>query len=153
MLASPYWGDQTVFVPPNLESSRPQQGARPTASFTSSGGFCQYFGSPDASLNYEIALFESGTPPFEDIYNTINPARTGNDSQLVVGQKFDENCFTMFGCDTTGGGEPAGQLWPGPHGHRGRNANTAATAAVLTVGNGQPISVNDRALWLRSDRH
>ena len=40
------------------------------------------------------------------IYNTINPACTGNDSQLVVGQKFDENCFTMFGCDTSGGQSP-----------------------------------------------
>ena len=58
------------------------------------------------ALNYEIALFENATPPFEYIYNTINPASTGNDSQLVVGQKFDENCFTMFGCDTSGGGSP-----------------------------------------------
>ena len=65
----------------------------------------RYFGSPD-SLNYEIAFFENGTPAFEYIYNTINPASTGNDSELVVGQKFDENCFTMFGCDTTGGGSP-----------------------------------------------
>jgi hypothetical protein len=69
-----------------------------------------YFGSPDA-LNYEVALHEDGDPPFEYIYNTINSASTGNDSQLVVGQKFDESCsgescFTVFGCDTTGGTAP-----------------------------------------------
>jgi N-acetylneuraminic acid mutarotase len=64
-----------------------------------------YFGSPDA-LNYEIALYENGTPPFQYIYNTINAASAGNDSELTVGQKHDETCFTEFGCDVTGGTLP-----------------------------------------------
>jgi hypothetical protein len=54
-------------------------------------------------LDYEIALYESGTPPFQFIYGTINPATTANDSQLVVGVKLDNTTFTQYGCDTTGG--------------------------------------------------
>ncbi|PYX04891.1 MAG: hypothetical protein DMG88_23240, partial [Acidobacteria bacterium] len=57
-------------------------------------------------LDYEVALHENGNPPFEFIYNTINAASTTNDSQLVVGQKLDETCFTEYGCDTTGGTAP-----------------------------------------------
>ena len=33
-----------------------------------------------------------------------------------------------------------GQLWPGADCHRGCNANTDAAAAVLAVGDGQPVS-------------
>src|SRR5215471_2369901 len=99
---APYWGDQTVFEPNSIFTTT--TGSAPNRIFYIEWR-SQYFGSPD-TLNYEIALFENATPPFEFIYNTINPASSGNDSQLVVGQKFDENCFTMFGCDTTGGGSP-----------------------------------------------
>ena len=99
---APYWGDQTAFEPNGVFTTT--TGSAPNRIFYIEWRTV-YFGSPDA-LNYEIALFENATPPFEYIYNTINPASTGNDSQLVVGQKFDENCFTMFGCDTTGGGSP-----------------------------------------------
>ena len=99
---APYWGDQTAFEPNGVFTTT--TGSAPNRIFYIEWRTV-YFGSPDA-LNYEIAFFENATPPFEYIYNTINPASTGNDSQLVVGQKFDENCFTMFGCDTTGGGSP-----------------------------------------------
>ena len=99
---APYWGDQTAFEPNGVFTTT--TGSAPNRIFYIEWRTV-YFGSPDA-LNYEIAFFENGTPPFENIYNTINPASTGNDSQLVVGQKFDENCFTLFGCDTTGGGSP-----------------------------------------------
>src|SRR5438128_4235800 len=100
---APYWVDQVTF--------NAGEGVFTTTTGTAPNRVfyiewrSEYFGSSD-SLNYEIALFENGTPPFEYIYNTINPASTGNDSQLVVGQKFDENCYTVFGCDTTGGGSP-----------------------------------------------
>ena len=99
---APYWVDQTVFQPNGVFTTT--TGSAPNRVFYIEWRSV-YFGSPVA-LNYEIAFFENGTPAFEYIYNTINPASTGNDSQLVVGQKFDENCFTMFGCDTTGGGSP-----------------------------------------------
>ena len=100
---APYWVDQTVFNEPNGVFTT-TTGSAPNRVFYIEWRSV-YFGSPVA-LNYEIAFFENGTPAFEYIYNTINPASTGNDSQLVVGQKFDENCYTMFGCDTTGGGSP-----------------------------------------------
>ena len=99
---APYWVDQTVFEPNGVFTTT--TGSAPNRIFYIEWRSV-YFGSPD-TLNYEIALFENGTPPFEFIYNTINTASSGNDSQLVVGQKFDENCFTQFGCDTTGGGSP-----------------------------------------------
>jgi N-acetylneuraminic acid mutarotase len=100
---APYWGDQTVFTPDGVFTTT--TGTTPNRIFYIEWR-SHYFGSPNDALNYEIALFENGTPPFEYIYNTINAASTGNDSQLVVGQKFDENCFTVFGCDTTGGTSP-----------------------------------------------
>jgi hypothetical protein len=68
-----------------------------------------YFGSDGTdgdSVNYEIAIHEDCNPPFEFIYNTINPASTGNDSELVVGVKKDDSTFEQFGCDTTGGTSP-----------------------------------------------
>jgi Kelch motif/Galactose oxidase, central domain len=66
----------------------------------------EYFNQPGTTLNYEIALYENGNPPFRYIYNTITPAGVPNDSELVVGQKHDETCFTEFGCDVTGGTLP-----------------------------------------------
>ncbi len=99
---APYWVDQTAFQPNGVFTTT--TGSGPNRIFYIEWR-TRYFGSFD-SLNYEIALFENGTPAFEYIYNTINPASTGNDSELVVGQKLDENCFTVFGCDTTGGGSP-----------------------------------------------
>jgi N-acetylneuraminic acid mutarotase len=68
-----------------------------------------YFGSDGTdgpSLNYEIAIHEDCNPPFEFIYNTINVASTGNDSELVVGVKKDDSNFNQFGCDPSGGGSP-----------------------------------------------
>jgi hypothetical protein len=64
----------------------------------------QYYNQPE-TLNYEIALFEDGSP-VQYIYNTINAAGAGNDSELVVGAKKDDTCFVQFGCDTTGGQAP-----------------------------------------------
>ena len=57
-------------------------------------------------LNYEVALFENGSPPFEFIYSNIEAAFVANDSQLTVGQKQDDVCLTQYGCDTDGGLNP-----------------------------------------------
>ena len=59
-------------------------------------------------LNYEIALYENGTPPFRYIYNSIPVKTSSNDSQLVVGVKKDDTTgdFTQYGCDPTGGTNP-----------------------------------------------
>ena len=58
------------------------------------------------NLNYEIALFENGSPPFKYIYNTINAAGIANDSELVIGVKKDDTIFSQYGCDPTGGQVP-----------------------------------------------
>ena len=57
-------------------------------------------------LNYEIALYENGTPPFKYIYNSIPVKTSTNDSQLVVGVKKDDTTNTQYGCDPTGGENP-----------------------------------------------
>src|SRR5579885_729802 len=57
-----------------------------------------YFASPNDSVNYEIALYESGNPPFQFIYGTIHPPSAGNNSDLVIGVKKDETTNTLFGC-------------------------------------------------------
>jgi hypothetical protein len=110
---APYWGDQRTDDNPGCASFP----GGTCGIFTTTTGITPnrifyvewrtvYFGSDSDTLNYEVALFENGSPPFEFIYNTISAASAGNDSQLVVGQKEDENCFTEFGCDTTGGTAP-----------------------------------------------
>ena len=63
-------------------------------------------GQTQALLNYEVALYESGTPAFQFIYGSITPATIANDSQLVVGVKNTDTNFTQYGCDTTGGQSP-----------------------------------------------
>ena len=40
------------------------------------------------TLNYEVALFENGSPPFQYIYNTINPAATSK--RQPVGGRSEE---------------------------------------------------------------
>jgi hypothetical protein len=65
----------------------------------------QYYNQAE-TVNYEIALYESGTPPFQFIYNTITPAAAPNDSELVVGVKKDDATFTQYGCDPSGGQNP-----------------------------------------------
>jgi N-acetylneuraminic acid mutarotase len=63
-------------------------------------------GQTQALLNYEVALYESGTPAFQFIYGSITPATIANDSQLVVGLKNTNTNFAQYGCDTTGGQSP-----------------------------------------------
>src|SRR5262245_15375453 len=110
---APYWGDQRTDSNPGCASFP----GGTCGIFTTTTGSAPdrvfyiewrtvYFGSPSDTLNYEVALFENGTPPYAFIYNDINVASTGNDSQLVLGQKHDENCWTELGCDTSGGTAP-----------------------------------------------
>jgi hypothetical protein len=54
----------------------------------------QYSSQSTALLDYEIALFENGTPPFQYIYGNIIPAPAANDSELVIGVKRDD----FFAC-------------------------------------------------------
>lgn len=70
----------------------------------------QYFNQTTDLLDYEIALYENGTPPFRYIYNHIVPAITANDSQLVIGVKQDDTVLTQYACDTRGGQRPPRQI-------------------------------------------
>jgi N-acetylneuraminic acid mutarotase len=99
----PYWTHQVTF--------NPGQGIFTTTTGTAPNRVfyiewrSTYFGSPD-TLNYEVALYENGTPPFQYIYNTITPASAPNDSELVVGVKKDDTNFDQYGCDPSGGQNP-----------------------------------------------
>jgi hypothetical protein len=110
----PYWGDQCTAAC----SGTPCTGC---GIFTTTTGTApnrifyiewrtNYYGQSgnqtQALLNYEVALYESGTPAFQFIYGSITPATIANDSQLVVGVKNTNTNFTQFGCDTTGGQSP-----------------------------------------------
>jgi hypothetical protein len=97
---APYWVDQTVFEPNSIFTTT--TGSAPNRIFYVEWRSVYFSGG---ALDYEIALFENGTPPFEYIYNTIN-STSGNDSQLVIGSKHDDSCFTDYACDTSGGGSP-----------------------------------------------
>ena len=108
-MLAPYWGDQALGM--CLHHLRHGVFTTTTGSAPNRIFYIEwrtvYYGSAPTTLNYEIALFENGTPPFEYHIQHHQPLPgAANDSQLVVGQKFDENCFTVFGCDTTGGGSP-----------------------------------------------
>lgn len=70
----------------------------------------QYFNQTTDLLQYEIALYENGTPPFRYIYNHIVPASAPNDTDLVIGVKQDDTVFTQYACDVTGGRRPPRQL-------------------------------------------
>src|SRR5207244_2056342 len=110
---APYWGDQCT----GACNTTPCTGC---GIFTTTTGTApnrifyieyrtNYYGLSGQNqdlLDYEVALYESGDPPFKFIYNNIEAATIANDSELVVGQKQDDVCFTSFGCDTTGGQSP-----------------------------------------------
>ena len=100
---APYWVDQTTFEPNSIFTTT--TGSAPNRIFYIEWRSV-YFADSAIALNYEIALFENGSPPFEYIYNTIGINDEADDSQLVVGSKHDETCFTEYGCDTTGGQAP-----------------------------------------------
>jgi hypothetical protein len=70
----------------------------------------QYFNQTTDLLDYEIALYENGTPPFRYIYNHLVRAPAPNDSQLVVGVKRDDTVLTQYLCDVTGGRHTPGQI-------------------------------------------
>jgi hypothetical protein len=70
----------------------------------------QYNNQSTDLLDYEIALYENGNPPFRFIYSHIVRAPAPNDSQLVVGVKRDDTTFTQFICDATGGQRVPGNI-------------------------------------------
>jgi len=86
----------------------------------------QYFNQTTDLLDYEIALYENGNPPFRFIYSHMVRAPAANDSQLVVGVKLDDTIFTQFLCDPRGG-----QRTPGKITHACRGAKCRAVTATL----------------------
>jgi hypothetical protein len=70
----------------------------------------QYYNQTTDLLDYEIALYENGHPPFRYIYSHIVRAPAANDSQLVVGVKRDNITFTQAICDATGGQHTPGNI-------------------------------------------
>ena len=102
---APYWDDQTVFLADGHGVFTTTTGSAPNRIFYIEWQSF-YFGSPDP-LDYEVALFENGSPPFQYIYNTITPASAPNPfSQLVIGVKKNDSSFNVFGCDPSGGQAP-----------------------------------------------
>jgi hypothetical protein len=101
----PFWDDQTVFAADGHGVFTTTTGSAPNRIFYIEWRSF-YFGEPD-QLNYEIALYESGSPPFQYIYNTITPSTIPNPfSQLVIGSKQNDSNFAQYGCDPTGGQAP-----------------------------------------------
>ena len=102
-MLAPYWDDQVTFCT-GCGIFTTTTGTAPNRVF-----YVEYrtedFGD-SVPLNYEIALYENGSPPFQYIYNTITADPFGNDSALVVGVKQDNVIFTQYGCDDTGGINP-----------------------------------------------
>jgi len=106
---APYWGDQCTGACGSITCNgcgifTTVTGTAPNRIFYVEWR-TQYFNQNTALLDYEVALYENGTLPYF-IYGNIVPAPTPNDSELVVGMKRDDNCFTQFGCDTSGGQNP-----------------------------------------------
>ena len=66
-----------------------------------------YFGQTSATptLNYEVNLYESGTPAFDYTYGLVTPF-TAAGRFLTVGVQHDATRFTEYGCDPTGGTNP-----------------------------------------------
>ena len=66
-----------------------------------------YFGqtSSTPTLDYEVNLYQSGTPVFDYTYGLVTTfSATGR--FLTVGVQRDTTLFTEYGCDTTGGTNP-----------------------------------------------
>jgi hypothetical protein len=70
----------------------------------------QYQSQTTSIVDYEIALFENGNPPFQFVYGNIPVAPLANTSQLVIGVKRDDANFTQYACDATGGHNPPRNL-------------------------------------------
>ena len=109
----PYWGDQCTDACFNTLCTGCGIFTTTTGSAPNRVFYIEYrtnyyglSGQNQDLLDYEVAVFENGTPPFEFIYSNMEAAFVANDSQLTVGQKQDDGCLTQVGCDTTGGQFP-----------------------------------------------
>jgi len=107
---APYWGDQCT-GPCGVTTTCTGCGIFTTVTGTAPNRIfyvewrTQYYDQTTAMLDYEVALFENGTLPHY-IYGSVVPAPAPNDSELVVGVKRDDTCFTKYGCDPSGGQNP-----------------------------------------------
>jgi hypothetical protein len=105
---APYWADQTTDCT-GCGIFTTTTGTAPNRVFYVEFR-TQYFNQPTDVLDYEIALYENGTPPFRFIYTHMFRAPANNDSQLVVGVKLDDTLFTQNICDPTGGNHTPGKI-------------------------------------------
>src|SRR6266550_5924214 len=94
----------------------------------------QYSNQTTTLLDYEIALFENGTPPFQYVYGNIIPAPAANDSELVIGVKRDDVTFTQYACDATGGRNPPRSI----RRHGQRQKRRALIASLVPCGTPTP---------------
>ena len=86
----------------------------------------QYQSQTTSLVDYEIALFENGNPPFQFIYGNLPVAPGTNTSQLLIGVKRDGANFTQYACDATGGHNPPNNLR-----RRGRGQKRRALVASV----------------------
>jgi len=100
----------------------------------------QYKNQTTSLVDYEIALFENGTPPFQFIYGNLVPAPVANTSQLVIGVKRDDANFTEYACDPTGGQNPPRNLRRRGHGQKRRALVASAVPCVSPTPTGTPSS-------------
>ena len=145
---APYWGDQCTGACFNTPCNGCGIFTTTTGSAPNRIFYVEYRtnyyglgGQNQDLLDYEIALHEDGNPPFEFIYNNIEAALVPNDSELVVGHKQDDGCFTEYGvCDTSGGQSPpvtSGMaLFAAPFGVTPTPTPTAPPLCGLLVGSG-----------------
>ena len=86
-----------------------------------------YFGETSATptLNYEVNVYENGSPAFDYTYGLVNSTiHTGRITSIGVQQ--NTTLFTQFACDTTGQSPPVatGQKLTATLSVRITNANT-----------------------------
>ena len=96
-----------------------------------------YFGqtSSTPTLNYEVNLYESGTPAFDFTYGLVTPF-TATGRFLTIGVQQNTTRFTQFACDPTGGTNPpvaTGQKLTGSLQPCGSPTPTATATATATT--------------------
>ena len=96
----------------------------------------QYQSQTTSLVDYEIAVFENGNPPFQFIYGSLAGAPLANTSQLVIGVKRDDTNFTQYACDATGGQNPPPHLRRRGRGQKRR----ALVASVVPCGSATPTA-------------
>jgi len=100
----------------------------------------QYQSQTTSLVDYEIALFENGDPPFQFIYGNIVVAPLANTSQLVIGVKRDDANFTQYACDASGGHNPPNNLRRRGRGRKRRTLVASLVSCPSPTPTGTPSS-------------